>query len=89
MYFTQRVSSIKTRIKTKNKIMIVNRCNLREYLPLKQGLRLSFTEFAIIVKSQRVSSIKTRIKTAIFVTNYENQNSQRVSSIKTRIKTLR
>ena len=37
---TQRVSSIKTRIKTRAELLIQAIVILREYLPLKQGLRL-------------------------------------------------
>ena len=37
---TQRVSSIKTRIKTSINNMLRIYVRLREYLPLKQGLRL-------------------------------------------------
>ena len=36
---------------------------LREYLPLKQGLRLIRIHSSAIYRPQRVSSIKTRIKT--------------------------
>ena len=39
---------------------------LREYLPLKQGLRQrSFPRYGLLSGPQRVSSIKTRIKTVL------------------------
>ena len=61
---------------------------LREYLPLKQGLRLTtINSWYIFPNAQRVSSIKTRIKTIITLPNPLSIRPQRVSSIKTRIKT--
>ncbi|ERJ77695.1 hypothetical protein HMPREF9148_01149 [Prevotella sp. F0091] len=36
---------------------------LREYLPLKQGLRLEVFNVCVFADAPRVSSIKTRIKT--------------------------
>ena len=58
-----RVSSIKTRIKTNKETKITLLSPLREYLPLKQGLRQQFLVQKHIQFPPRVSSIKTRIKT--------------------------
>ena len=61
---------------------------LREYLPLKQGLRLHYLK-TITCRQQtpRVSSIKTRIKTGQSLDLWQSSCAPRVSSIKTRIKT--
>ena len=60
---TQRVSSIKTRIKTGIENKEMYDFLLREYLPLKQGLRPFEIKERKPGLPQRVSSIKTRIKT--------------------------
>ena len=61
--WTLRVSSIKTRIKTEIILSLTWPNSLWEYLPLKQGLRLSRIWFNVQNATLRVSSIKTRIKT--------------------------
>ena len=69
---SQRVSSIRTRIKTIG-IAATNlkRYCLREYLPLEQGLRPANIGIAATnLKTQRVSSIRTRIKTLVHLTYY-------------------
>ena len=61
----QRVSSTKTRIKTRKlRVQSKNVLVIKEYHPLKQGLRLIPQPHATFVDgNQRVSSTKTRIKT--------------------------
>ena len=63
---------------------------LKEYIPVKQGLRLStFLPNKLSMMSQRVYSSKTRIKTHSTTVSYRTPYaSQRVYSSKTRIKTF-
>ena len=85
---SQRVSSIRTRIKTATNHLVILPSSVREYLPLEQGLRPTEALMTEIERvSQRVSSIRTRIKTPMKTPKNVTVNSQRVSSIRTRIKT--
>ena len=62
--FAPRVCSTKTRIKTHGQLWKGKWCHLREYVPLKQGLRLIGCELVEEVgRTPRVCSTKTRIKT--------------------------
>ena len=62
---------------------------LREYVPLKQGLRLwGITWSSATRPPPRVCSTKTRIKTKVHPTIINTDITPRVCSTKTRIKTL-
>ena len=58
-----RVCSTKTRIKTQRLGLVGLGCPLREYVPLKQGLRLDMNVLRLQCEAPRVCSAKTRIKT--------------------------
>ena len=63
--------------------------NLREHIPLKQGLRQqgSGSQLGAGLPAQRAYSIKTRIKTSTAMPLQKVAATQRAYSIKTRIKT--
>ena len=61
-----RVCSTKTRIKTLLIVLETASIELREYVPLKQGLRLGAVAQSNNFLSPRVCSTKTRIKTKIY-----------------------
>ena len=84
---TPRVCSTKTRIKTYCYYFNVVRLVLREYVPLKQGLRLPSLGKVSWDSTPRVCSTKTRIKTPTRAVNGVPADSPRVCSTKTRIKT--
>ena len=64
LFGSQRTSSTKTRIKTLYSCNVVCFVHcVREYHPLKQGLRLYSTSSELCTIGQRTSSTKTRIKT--------------------------
>ena len=68
--------------------MSVAKVALREYVPLKQGLRQgSSNTFVELGFAPRVCSTKTRIKTAQRKRSVERCRAPRVCSTKTRIKT--
>ena len=63
---------------------------LREYVPLKQGLRLTnIKRSVLIIATPRVCSTKTRIKTYALQLVWKPRLSPRVCSTKTRIKTTK
>ena len=86
----QRLSSITTRIKTIEVLDLSwHSYNVRDYLPLQQGLRRStYVLCADGLSRQRLSSITTRIKTFLPSPRVDFSPSQRLSSITTRIKTF-
>ena len=62
---------------------------VKEYIPLKQGLRLPFFLVVLnMLNGKRIYSIKTRIKTKGCYINVDINASKRIYSIKTRIKTV-
>ena len=71
IFMPQRAYSIKTRIKTySHAVYSLLTTQLREHIPLKQGLRLIFLPARNIRRSsQRAYSIKTRIKTTACLRN--------------------
>ena len=87
---TQKLSSIRTRIKTAT--IAVFCCNshiLRNYLPLEQGLRrINFFLCFSCCFAQKLSSIRTRIKTFNCCFHCYCVLTQKLSSIRTRIKTF-
>ena len=84
-----RVCSTKTRIKTQIEKSISPFCSLREYVPLKQGLRReAVCCVGQFVRTPRVCSTKTRIKTGLTYVNTRTGKTPRVCSTKTRIKTF-
>ena len=61
---SQRPYSIRTRIKTWKRAVISYHLNVRDHIPLEQGLRrLTIQRVKTVGSSQRPYSIRTRIKT--------------------------
>ena len=86
----QRLSSTTTRIKTQIKTSRDSLFQVRDYLPLQQGLRpVIILGFATQCAGQRLSSTTTRIKTPASRTDTTSAPArcQRLSSTTTRIKT--
>ena len=84
----QRPSAIRTRIKTNRYHLLARKVQLRDHLPLEQGLRPVFVYSSSgSLNSQRPSAIRTRIKTLSPMRRRLPPRAQRPSAIRTRIKT--